>query len=76
MQPRRDVKQNPRGGWDVLKEGHRRAATRAETRGAAVSKAREQIQREGGGEIRIIDQTGKIAESRTVARPAGQSRRS
>jgi hypothetical protein len=60
------VKPNAAGGWDVLKDGDRRAAVTAETRSAAIRQARELVLHEGGGEIRIIDRTGKIESSQAV----------
>lgn len=66
MSSRVNVKQNASGRWDILKDGHRRAAVTADTERAAVSTARKQVLQEGGGEIRVIDRTGKIARSTSV----------
>jgi hypothetical protein len=62
----RDIRQNEAGEWDVLKQGDRRAAVTAATKNAAVSRARNLIRREGGGEIRIVNRSGKIVETRPV----------
>lgn len=66
MSARRNVKQNASGSWDVLREGDRRGAVSADTERAAISRAREQVRREGGGEVRVVDRTGKIVSARTV----------
>lgn len=67
MPSRRNVVENSVGRWEVLKEGHLRAPVSAETRGAALKRAREQVRREGGGEVRVLDRAGKIVSSSTVA---------
>jgi hypothetical protein len=54
-------------GWEVLKEGHRRATVHAPTRAQAMAQARTLTRRDGGGEIRVRDRTGKVSESITVA---------
>jgi Uncharacterized protein conserved in bacteria (DUF2188) len=66
MPTRRNVKQNASGRWEVLKDGHLRAPVSAETQSAAVSRAREQVRREGGGEVRVLDRAGRIVNSKTV----------
>lgn len=71
MPSRLNVKQNASGQWEILKEGHRRAAVTASTERAAVSTARKQVLQEGGGEVRVIDRTGKIARSTSVKVKAG-----
>jgi hypothetical protein len=64
-----------RGGWDVVKEGHRRGTERARTKAEAIRRAREIARREGGGEIRIMNRQGKVTATDTVApRPARSSR--
>jgi len=70
MATKRDVKQNASGGWDVLKEGDRRAAVSAQTKEAAVARARDVVSREGGGEVRIVDSAGKIVRSSRIAKRA------
>lgn len=54
------------GGWDIIKEGHRRATGHADTKVAAVRNARKLVLNEGGGEIRILNRSGKITDSDTV----------
>ncbi|MFI5010389.1 MAG: DUF2188 domain-containing protein [Solirubrobacterales bacterium] len=54
------------GGWEILKEGHRRATGHAPTQAQAVEQARRLARSEGGGEVRVKDRTGKIADVRVV----------
>lgn len=56
-------------GWEVVKEGHRRATARGATKADAVKTARELIRQEGGGEIRILNRTGKVVGASKVSRP-------
>jgi len=67
MPSRRNVVQNPAGRWEVLKEGHLRAPVSADSQRVAMKRAREQVRREGGGEVRVLDRAGKIVSSSTVA---------
>jgi hypothetical protein len=62
------------GGWEVLKEGHRRATVHAATQEQAVAQARTLARREGGGKISVRDRTGKI--SNTVVVQSSASARS
>lgn len=68
------VPNSERGGWDVVKEGHRRATAYADTQEKAVSRARDLIRRDGGGELRIMNRSGKIVSSNTVKRSRAGSR--
>ena len=68
MATKRYVKPNAGGGWDVLKEGHRRTTVHAQTKSEAIARARDLTRREGGGEVRVMNQMGKITDSTTVAR--------
>jgi hypothetical protein len=63
----RYVKPNANGGWDILKEGHRRALAHRETEDKAVEHAEELTRLEGGGEIRVMNTMGKIVRETTVA---------
>jgi hypothetical protein len=56
------------GGWEIVKEGHRRATAHAATQEQAVARARTLAGREGGGEVRIKDRTGKISDTVVVRR--------
>jgi hypothetical protein len=70
MKNTRYVKKATSGrGWDVVREGHRRATAHGATKADAVKTARELIRREGGGEIRILNRTGKVVDASKVARP-------
>jgi hypothetical protein len=57
------------GGWEILKEGHRRATDHAATQEQAVARARALARREGGGEVRIRDRTGKVSDTVVVRSP-------
>jgi hypothetical protein len=62
------------GGWEVLKEGHRRATIHTATQEQAVAQARTLARREGGGKISVLDRTGKV--SNTVIVPSSAPARS
>jgi hypothetical protein len=66
MTAKRDIKKNASGGWDVLRDGDRRAAVRADTKEHALARARDVVRREGGGEVRLINAAGKIVRSSQV----------
>lgn len=70
----RYVSETADGGWDVRKEGHRRATARASTQRDAIERARRIVRNEGGGEIRVMNRSGKIMDSKTVARPPSRSK--
>jgi uncharacterized protein DUF2188 len=76
MSSKRYVKPNGHGGWDVLKEGHRRAAVNYDSQQKAVTRARELARREGGGEIRVMNTMGKVVDAVTVPRSARMAKRS
>lgn len=70
MENTRYVKKATSGsGWDVVKEGHRRATAHGATKADAVRTARKLIRQEGGGEIRVMNRTGKVVDASRVARP-------
>ena len=69
MANNRYVKQARSGGWDVVKEGHLRATAHGATKGAAVRTARELVRQEGGGEVLVLNRTGKIVETDTIKQP-------
>lgn len=56
-------------GWDVIKEGHRRATAHGATKADAVQAARRLVRRDGGGEVLVLNGTGKVVDVRTIARP-------
>jgi Uncharacterized protein conserved in bacteria (DUF2188) len=63
------------GGWNVVKEGHLRATAHATTKAKAIARARQLVGRDGGGEVWVLNQAGKVIDSNRVGRPrsaAGQ----
>jgi hypothetical protein len=64
---RRHVVANPKGGWDVKKPGSPRASVHADTQKEAVSRARDIVRNQGGGEVRIHGRDGKIRDADTIA---------
>jgi Uncharacterized protein conserved in bacteria (DUF2188) len=64
----RYVKKASGKGWDILKEGHRRATAHGATKADAVQAARKLVLQEGGGEIRVLNRTGKVTAESTVTR--------
>jgi hypothetical protein len=74
MNNTRDVKKAASGrGWDVVREGHRRATAHGATKADAVKAARDLTRQEGGGEIRILNRTGKVVDASTVSRRRPQA---
>lgn len=65
----RYVKQASDGGWDVVKEGHRRATAHGATKTAAVKAARKLVSKDGGGDVYVLNRTGKVTDSSTVRSP-------
>ena len=63
------------GGWDVVKEGHQRPTAHAATKAKAIARARQLVSRDGGGEVWVLNQTGKITDSDRVAPPRVRGRR-
>lgn len=57
------------GGWDVVRDGDRRATVRTRTKTEAVRRARALTRDAGGGEVLVLGRAGKIADVDTVARP-------
>jgi hypothetical protein len=55
----RYVVPNPAGGWDVVKENHKRASAHEDTKKEAIGRAREIVQNLGGGEVRIQNLKGR-----------------
>jgi len=68
MAGRRYVKEDSNGDWEVVKEGHRRATARETTKQKAITAARGLVRDEGGGEVQVINRTGKIVEIDRVPR--------
>jgi pimeloyl-CoA synthetase len=63
------VPNKERGGWDVKKEHAKRASAHTGIKKDAVDRARQIVKNEGGGEIRIQNQKGKLIDSDTVRGP-------
>src|SRR5438552_16603295 len=55
-----------RGGWDVVKEGHKQASAHTDTKAEAIDRAREIVRNRGGGELRIKNEQGRLIDSDTV----------
>jgi uncharacterized protein DUF2188 len=68
MRNTRYVKKARGRGWDIVKEGHRRATAHGATEADALRTARKLILQEGGGEIRVLNRTGKVVRESTVRR--------
>ena len=64
--PGRDVSPNPGGGWRVTKPGADRASTVERTQRGAEQAAKRIVRNEGGGEVRIRNEKGRIRDSDTV----------
>lgn len=62
----RYVRPNLDGGWDVIKEGHRRVSAHSASREEAVDRARELAKSDGGGEVRVMNKYGKLVKRATV----------
>jgi hypothetical protein len=68
MATNRYVKKSASGDtWEVVKEGHRRATAVARTKSEAIRTATSLTRREGGGEIRVMNKTGKMVSANTVS---------
>jgi Uncharacterized protein conserved in bacteria (DUF2188) len=57
-------------GWEVLREGDRRATVHTDTRKKAVDRARDVVRKQGGGEVRVLNRAGKIIRSSKVSKRA------
>jgi hypothetical protein len=55
-----------RGGWGVLAHGRRRPLLQHSTRSRAVALARETIRQHGGGEVVVLNRSGRVIESNAV----------
>lgn len=68
MRNTRYVKKSSGSGWDVVKEGHRRATAHGSSKADAVKTARKLVGQEGGGEVHVLNRTGKVVDASTVSR--------
>ena len=55
-----------RGGWDVVKEGHKQVSAHTETKAEAINRARQIVRNQGGGELRIKNEQGRLIDSDTI----------
>lgn len=62
----RHVVPSENGGWDVQKPGAERASAHTDTQSEAVDRAREILRNDGGGEVVIHREDGRIRDSDTV----------
>ena len=63
----RYVVPNTEGGWDVVKEDHKRASAHTRTKKEAVDRGRQIVRKAGGGDLRIQNREGEFIDSDTVA---------
>jgi hypothetical protein len=63
----RNVVPDAKGGWNVKKPGATRASAHLDTQAEAVTRAREILQNDGGGELKIHNRQGVIRDQDTVA---------
>jgi hypothetical protein len=63
---RRIVQQRGDGQWEVKKPGADRASAVTDTQAAAIDRARDILGNDGGGELTIKGQDGRIRDSDTV----------
>jgi hypothetical protein len=64
----RYVVSNPNGGWDVVKERHKRASAHTDKKAEAVGRAREIVRNLSGGEVRIKNIDNRFGDSDTQGR--------
>ena len=62
------------GGWEIVRAGNRRASAFDETKAGALRKAQAMVRREGGGEVRVKNDIGKVVELRKVRGTFGSRR--
>lgn len=60
------VPNRQRGGWDVVKERHKRASAHAPKKKGAIDRGREIVRGAGGGELRIQNRQGRLIDSDTI----------
>jgi hypothetical protein len=67
MAKNRHVVPNAGGGWAVKKPGVSKPESVHRKQGTAEERAKQQVRKEGGGEVRIHGRDGRIRDSDTVA---------
>jgi Uncharacterized protein conserved in bacteria (DUF2188) len=55
-----------RGGWDVKKEDAGRASVHTDTKAEAINRGRQIVRNQGGGELGIKNEQGRIIDSDTI----------
>ena len=50
----------------MVKEGHKQASAHTETKAEAIDRARQIVRNQGGGELRIKNEQGRLIDSDTV----------
>lgn len=63
----RTVSQREDGTWANQKDGGRRATSLHKTQKQATDAARQNLENQGGGELKIKGENGKIREKDTIA---------
>ena len=69
-----NVVPNPKGGWDVKREGGARASSRHETKQPAIKDARERAQKAELGQVRVHGHDGRIQTEWTYGKDPRRSR--
>ena len=64
---RRIVSPHPDGGWQVQKPGASRASARTRTQKESIDRGRVILEGDGGGELTIKGEDGRIRDSDTIA---------
>lgn len=67
MSENRHVVPNAEGGWDVKAPGAKRASSHHDTLREAEQQAKKTVGNQGGGEVLIHGQDGRIRDKDTVA---------
>ncbi len=62
----RTVSKRPDGTWANKKDGNERASSVHRTQGDAQRTARDMLKREGGGELKVKGEDGKIRSKDTI----------
>lgn len=63
----RTVSQRENGTWSNQKDGGQRATSLHKTQKQASDAARQNLQNQGGGELKIKNENGKIRQKDTIA---------
>jgi hypothetical protein len=63
-----EVVPNPDGGWDVRKDGGKRASSHHRTQPEAARAAKDYARNAGGGEVRVHGRDGRVRSSETIAK--------